>query len=163
MPDVLVDGAPGVTTFTPVQLLRLAALFARDPELADHPTTRPDDDPRGRSWAQLALSPHLQVWLIRWPAGTSTGWHDHGGSAGALTVVSGELTERTWSGGVAEQRLRAGDERAFGSSYRHDVLNLGEQDALSVHAYSPSLAQMTRYDLLDGRLRPAGVEQRAAW
>ena len=32
--------------------------------------------------------------------------------------------------------------------------------ALSVHAYSPRLDQMTHYDLVDGRLVIAGVEQR---
>nr|WP_255494238.1 hypothetical protein [Janibacter sp. YB324] len=35
--------------------------------------------------------------------------------------------------------------------------------AVSVHAYSPTLAQMTHYDLVDGVLRPSGVEQRQAW
>lgn len=36
----------------------------------------------------------------------------------------------------------------------------GDVVALSVHAYSPRLDQMTHYDLNDGRLFPSGVEQR---
>ncbi|WP_318843271.1 cupin domain-containing protein [Janibacter indicus] len=53
--------------------------------------------------------------------------------------------------------------QAFGGSHLHDVANLGREVAVSVHAYSPTLAQMTHYDLVDGALRPSGVEQRPAW
>lgn len=150
----------GVRHFTPVQLLRLAHLFARDPELATHPTSRPDGDPAERSWAELSRTGHLQVWLIRWPVGASTGWHDHGGSIGAFTVLTGTLTERTLPGSLHEQRLVPGEGRAFGGAHTHEVVNLGDEEAVSVHAYSPTLDQMTRYDLVDGRLVPAAVEQR---
>ncbi|GAB3113499.1 cysteine dioxygenase [Janibacter alkaliphilus] len=159
--SIITDGPTvGVRHFTPVHLLRLANLFARDPELVQQPTTRPDGDPTQRSWAEISRTPHLQIWLLRWPPGASTGWHDHGGSMGAFTVVAGELTERTLTSGLQAQQLPSDEGRAYGGAHTHEVVNLGEDEAVSVHAYSPSLAQMTRYDLVAGRLEVAAVEQR---
>lgn len=155
-----VSAIPGVNTFTPVQLLRVARLFAADPELPDLLPPRPED-PDGRRWHQLAETHHLQLWLIEWPPGAGAGFHDHSGSRGALTVVRGSLTERQLvRGEVHERVLPEGEGRAFGPGHCHDVVNAGEVAALSVHAYSPRLEQMTHYDLVDGRLAPSGVEQR---
>lgn len=153
---------PGVGTFTPVQLLRLTQLFASDLDLPDSIGSDPDR-PGERSWRVLADSPQLQVWLIRWPVGTSTGWHDHGGARGGFTVVSGTLTEHTRERTFVTSELRPGEGRAFGGSHLHDVVNDGREVAVSVHAYSPTLAQMTHFDLVDGALVPSGVEQRQAW
>ena len=83
-----------IRDLAPVQLLRLTRLFAGRPGIAEETTARPDADPRERTWLQLAGAPHLQVWLIRWPVGASTGWRDHGRAVGAFTVVRGALTER---------------------------------------------------------------------
>ena len=100
----LARSTPGVEAFTPVQLLRLTQLFASDPALAD--TLGPDPDrPGERSWRLLADSPRLQVWLIRWPVGTGTGWHDHGGARGGFTVVRGNLTEQTRERSVVATEL----------------------------------------------------------
>lgn len=108
---------PGVGTFTPVQLLRLTQLFASDLDLPD--SIGPDPDrPGERSWRVLADSPQLQVWLIRWPVGTSTGWHDHGGARGGFTVVSGTLTEHTRERTFVTSELRPGEGRAFGGRPR---------------------------------------------
>lgn len=75
--------------------------------------------------------------------------------------MRGELTERQVVHGDLHTRvLPAGEGRAFGASHLHDVINNGTEAALSVHAYSLRLDQMTHYDLIDGALFPAGVEQR---
>lgn len=104
----LVGPTPGVGAFTPVQLLRLTQLFASDPALAD--TLGPDPErPGERSWRLLADSPQLQVWLIRWPVGTGTGWHDHGGARGGFTVVRGTLTEHTRERSVVATDLDEGE------------------------------------------------------
>lgn len=151
---------PGVNTFTPVQLLRVARLFAADPELPDLLPERAED-PGGRRWHQLAQTHHLQLWVIEWPPGASTGFHDHGGSRGAFTTVRGALTERQVIQGSLHTRvLPVGEGRAFGANHLHDVVNDGDVTALSVHAYSPRLDQMTHYDLVDGQLVVTGVEQR---
>lgn len=151
---------PGVNTFTPVQLLRVARLFAADPDLPDLLPERAED-PGGRRWHQLAETHHLQLWVIEWPPGAGTGFHDHGGSRGAFTVVRGSLSERQVVHGTLHERLLGeGEGRAFGANHLHDVVNRGDVAALSVHAYSPRLDQMTHYDLVDDALVPSGVEQR---
>jgi hypothetical protein len=83
--------------------------------------------------------------------------HDHGGSSGSFTVVNGTLAEAVVSGRDTHKTIHdhlrsAGDTSAFGAHYVHDVRNLGDGPAVSVHAYSPPLTTMTFYDLVDGRL-----------
>ncbi len=41
----------------------------------------------------------LVVWLLSWLPGQRTGFHDHGSSGGAFTVVQGCLRERAAYGG----------------------------------------------------------------
>ena len=98
----------------------------------------------------------LDVWLINWKPGLSTELHDHGGSLGALTVISGELREHRWNGHrMRSRRLAAGDQAAFPLGWVHDVAG----DALSVHAYSPPLTAMSYYAVTaDQRLRRTRTE-----
>ena len=59
-------------------------------------------------------------------------------------------------------RVDAGDVRAFGPRYVHDVRNSAAGSvAVSVHAYSPPLSTMTRYDLTPSGLAAAGTEEPA--
>ena len=62
------------------------------------PTTgasAPRFDPLQRWYHRLAATDEYEVWLLTWLPGQGTDLHDHGGSAGALAVVSGEVTEYT--------------------------------------------------------------------
>jgi predicted metal-dependent enzyme (double-stranded beta helix superfamily) len=107
------------------------------------------------------------VWLISWLPGQSTGFHDHGSSAGAFGVVWGALDEcvvpRSETGALVT-RVNAGEVRAFGRRYVHDVRNSAVGSvAVSVHAYSPPLSTMTRYDLTPGGLAVAGTEGAGDW
>jgi hypothetical protein len=52
-------------------------------------------DSRERWYGQLYAQPDHEAWLLSWLPGQRTGLHDHGGSAGAFTVVTGTLTETT--------------------------------------------------------------------
>ena len=52
------------------------------------------EPPATRVYERLLVAEEYDVWLIHWPPGASLGLHDHGGSAGAFCVVSGELRER---------------------------------------------------------------------
>lgn len=133
-------GSPGINSFSPAQLLRTARLFASAPELRG----LLDPDPDERQWAVLESTPYLQVWLVAWPAGTDTGWHDHGGCSGALVTVEGRLREQTWSAGT-DRLLTEGDGLSFGSRRVHHVANVGLGTALSVHAYGPRPAGVNRY------------------
>jgi len=99
-------------------------------------------------WYQLLEGQDgYEVWLLSWLPGQHTGFHDHGGSAGALAVAHGTLDERAAPDGrpAATQALPAGTVRSFGPRYIHDVANNTGLPAVSVHAYSPALASMRRY------------------
>jgi len=82
--------------------------------------------------------------------GKSTGFHDHGGANGAFSVVWGALDEcvAPRSGSRRRAAVTQGRVRAFGPHYVHDVRNTAKDSvAVSLHAYSPPLSAMTRYDL----------------
>ena len=80
----------------------------------------PADD---RWFTRLHGDDELDVWLISWAPGHPTDLHDHGGSLGALTVVSGSLDEFRWDGdGLRRRRLEAGDQAAFPLGWVHDVV-----------------------------------------
>ena len=108
-----------------------------------------------RWFARLHSDDELDVWLISWVPGRSTALHDHGGSLGALTVLSGALRETRWDGAaLRHRRLTAGDQAAFPLGWVHDVVWAPERDSsapvgptLSVHAYSPPLTVMSYYEV----------------
>ena len=123
-----------------------------------------------RWYLRLSRDAAHEVWLLSWLPGQQTGFHDHGESAGAFAVASGRLTERAaaavFGGRPPEAErpgttLRTGSVRSFGPRYVHDVRNDSIEPAVSIHAYSPPLTSMRRYDLSDaGGLRFA-VEDRS--
>src|SRR5689334_5732864 len=123
-------GTPGINRFSRSQLLRTAQLFATDPDLRH----LVDLDAQERTWRRLDATDHLEIWLLAWPVGSHTGWHDHLDSEGAFLVVEGDLAEQSWSQGAVHDRLLgAGEGRSFGSKHAHNVTNLGDSPALSIH------------------------------
>ena len=125
-------------------------------------------DPEGRWYERIHMTDDFEVWLISWLPGQSTGFHDHGVSAGAFGVVWGALDEsvatRRGVGPRAATRVAAGDVRSFGPHYVHDVQNSSTGSvAVSVHAYSPPLSSMTRYNVTSGGLAVAGTEGAGDW
>lgn len=131
--------------------------------------TRVRLNPAGRWYEQLRLDEVHEVWLISWLPGQETGFHDHGGAAGAFTVVLGALTESRMTGGsaaghVLAKPMRAGVTRSFGPRYIHNVRNSAASSvAVSVHAYSPPLSSMTRYELTPAGLVALGTDLATAW
>jgi hypothetical protein len=101
-----------------------------------------------RCYSRLRLDAGVEVWLICWDIGQDTLLHDHGGSIGAFAVARGALLEdfgavhRT---GLATRRHIAGDAVAFGVDYLHNLVNVGTQPTVSIHAYSPPLRAMNFY------------------
>ena len=126
-------------------------------------------NPAGRWYERIHLDDSHEVWVISWLPGQSTGFHDHGGASGAFAVVWGTLLERRTAGGQATGRVQAkpvgaGESRAFGPRYIHDVGNTAASTvAVSVHAYSPPIPEMTRYELTSGGLVKLATEGPAAW
>ena len=124
-------------------------------------------DAEGRWYERIQLADRYELWLISWLPGQSTGFHDHGGANGAFGVVWGQLDEYPVGRGAevsAPRLVSAGTVRSFGPHYVHDVRNSAAGSvAVSVHAYSPPLSAMTRYDLTTQGLVPKGTEGAEDW
>ncbi|WP_171059773.1 cysteine dioxygenase [Streptomyces montanus] len=160
---------------TQAELLDFVRRTAADTELIESLPL----DPEGRTWVRLEGPGGSEAWLIGWPPGTGTGWHDHAESVGAFLTASGELKENSltarlpadgWKtlelteGVDRERRLPAGKGRAFGRHHVHEVLNEStDQHAVSVHAYYPPLPQIRRYSRTGQVLRLEQVERPADW
>ncbi|MFD4634380.1 cysteine dioxygenase [Streptomyces sp. NPDC058284] len=160
---------------TAAELLAFVRRTAADPDLiASLPL-----DPEGRTWVRLQGPGGSEAWLIGWPPGTGTGWHDHAESVGAFLIATGTLKEYSlaarlptdgWktlelSDGVDREReLTAGEGRAFGTNHVHEVLNESlSEHAVSVHAYYPPLPRIRRYSRTGAVLRLESVERPEDW
>lgn len=136
-------------------------------------------DPEGRTWVRLEGPGGSEAWLIGWPPGAGTGWHDHGGSQGAFATAEGTLREDSlavrlptegWrtlelNADVDRRReLTDGQGRAFGPHHVHQVINeSATEHAVSVHAYYPPLPLMRRYSRSGPVLRLEQVERPEDW
>ncbi|WP_435861084.1 cysteine dioxygenase [Streptomyces morookaense] len=156
------------------ELLAFAYRVAADAELV---TSLPLD-PQGRTWIRLEGPGGSEAWLIGWPPGAGTGWHDHGGSYGAFATAAGRLTEQSlaarlptegWKlleladGIDRERQLEGGNGRAFGPHHVHQVFNASAEHAVSVHAYYPPLPMMRRYHRSGQVLRLEQIEWAQEW
>ena len=142
---------PAELYFSPLQLIEFTRFFADEVRAGRYPYV--DFDPVERWHQRIYRDRRLDVWLISWLPTQGTELHDHGGSAGSFTVLSGTLSEAVVSRGrLREFERAAGESVGFGARYVHDVRNLSTAPAVSVHAYSAPLTSMTYYDLADGRL-----------
>jgi hypothetical protein len=165
------------SSLNPIELIDFTRFFAGEVAAGKFPYV--DFDPDTRWHQRIYRDQRLDVWLISWLPSQGTQLHDHGGSSGAFTVLSGTLSEAVYTdrrggpdGRLREHQHSAGFSAGFGARYVHDVRNLGEEPAVSVHAYSYPLTSMTFYDLDGGALvrlasiktddPEPGVELRAA-
>lgn len=141
---------------TAIDLVEFTRFMAGDVRSGKYPFVR--FDRRARWHQRIYRDRRVDVWLIGWLPEQGTQLHDHGGSSGAFTVITGVLCETVHvRGGRQAGRLReraheAGGSVGFDRRYVHDVRNLSEGPAVSVHAYSPALTSMTYYDVENGKL-----------
>jgi predicted metal-dependent enzyme (double-stranded beta helix superfamily) len=115
----------------------------------------------GRRWfRRLVLADDHEVWLLSWLPGQGTGFHDHGSASGAFAVVRGGVRERTVAGGgrLRHRTVWPGAVRSFGPRHVHDVVNASAEPAVTVHAYSPPLTAMRRYELTGSGLVHTATE-----
>ena len=139
---------------TPQELADIVQVVASSRQWLDRVRLRAD-----RRWYErLYHGPAFDVWLISWMPGQSTGFHDHGASSGAFFVTTGTLEEHR--PGERSRVISAGDFRAFGPDYPHDVRNASRAPSISIHAYSPPLTEMNEYELDGNRLIPRMSEAR---
>ena len=100
-----------------------------------------------RRWSLIASTETYSAWVIAWPAGTGLALHDHDGSAAAVRVVSGILRERYAVGdGLAVRWLDESSLHVLAPEHRHEVVNVGDVEAVSVHVYSPPLVDTSFRD-----------------
>jgi rhodanese-related sulfurtransferase/mannose-6-phosphate isomerase-like protein (cupin superfamily) len=135
---------------TPEELACIVSLFAS----TDRWMNRVRLCTERRWYERLYHGPDYDIWLISWLPGQSTGFHDHGESAGAFTVVTGILEEHR--AGQQPLVVHPGQSRSFSFEYAHDVRNASVAPAISIHAYSPPLNEMNEYDLNGTELIPRG-------
>ncbi|MET9445153.1 cysteine dioxygenase [Streptomyces sp. NPDC006610] len=171
-----VAGSTGSVDRAPTQadLLEFVRRTAADAALIDSLPL----DPEGRTWVRLDGPGGSEAWLIGWPPGSGTGWHDHADSVGAFLTARGELREYSlaarlptdgWKtleltdGVDRERRLPAGQGRAFGRHHVHEVLNESAVHAISVHAYYPPLPRIRRFSRTGQVLRLEQVERPEDW
>ncbi len=103
-----------------------------------------------------------QALLLCWRAGQRSPIHDHTGSACAVRVIEGTLTEtifdRTPEGFVVPIRthqLHEGELCGSEDSDIHQISNLqgSGADLITLHVYTPALDQMGVYSLTDATVR----------
>jgi predicted metal-dependent enzyme (double-stranded beta helix superfamily) len=106
-----------------------------------------------RFYQQLYRDPNVDVWLICWLGGQSTGYHDHDRSSGGVYVCEGRLFEdyfqRAKDGWIHEQTNEhvAGGHFDFDAPDIHGVRHPGGPErATSIHVYSPALWRMGHYE-----------------
>jgi hypothetical protein len=144
---------PAPAALTPAQLVDYTRFIAAEVLAGRYPFIDYDAE---RRWHQrIYRDSRVDVWLISWLPTQGTALHDHGGSSGAFTVVSGTLTESLYgarTGRLRTRQHRAGQSAGFGPRYVHDVGNTDVSAAVSVHAYSHPLTSMNYYEVQDREL-----------
>ena len=90
----------------------------------------------------------LDIWVLSWMPGQSTGYHDHGNSNVALAAVQGCVLERQ----IRVRRAPAWNascDRASSSRVRPGISTPSPHragaPAVTLHAYSPPLVQVGQY------------------
>lgn len=153
LPSPAVATGASAPTYDPIQLVECTRIVAARVLAGDYPFISFAAE---RWHRRIHQDRSVDIWLISWLPSQGTELHDHGGSAGAFTVVRGELAEACYvgDGSLRERRHPAGGSIGFSSQHIHDVRNLSDAPAVSVHAYSRPLALMNYYELsTPGRLR----------
>lgn len=115
-----------------------------------------------RWFHRLTLAEEYEVWLLTWLPGQRTGFHDHGRARGAFFVARGQLLETLGRPGSSQLRRRIAGQRSvtsFGGNHLHDVSSNSAEPAISVHAYSPPLSAMRRYEMTGTGLTLVGTDR----
>lgn len=128
--------------------------------LADLEATRADLAPfvrfSDRQYARnlVRKTPWFEMVSVCWKAGQATPIHDHKGSSCAFLVIEGAAVEtqfaRTPRGRLGEARgpfiREVGYICASSEHDIHEVRNDGPADLITLHIYSPALANLNIYD-----------------
>ncbi|MBT8485464.1 MAG: cysteine dioxygenase family protein [Phycisphaerales bacterium] len=112
----------------------------------------------------LRVGPTYSALILCWRCGQTSPVHDHRGSACAVRVISGTASERryrlTATGGLVERDVRAFAPGHVCGSYDADIHAMyndqpGGEDLVTLHVYTPPLADYHTYCLDTGDVRIA--------
>ncbi len=135
------------------ELRRRAHSLALDPDLPS-PSIGDQAGPDHRPFILVIDEPEVNGWVIAWPPGSDTGWHDHDGSRAIIIGLHATVTEERPVYGSAHpqsQTCAAGDVVELAPEVLHRMHNLnGGVAALTLHLYSPPLRRQGVYRLIDG-------------
>ena len=147
----------------PLDPAELSAVAGRLASFATRWSTLAAPHPDRRWFRCLDRDVTHDVWLLGWDRAQGIDLHDHGGSAGAFCVVTGQLIEaysdRTSQRRVRRRRVGTGQVLAFGPDHVHDLSNPGPGVAISLHVYAPPLLAMTFYDDAPGTFLARGTHR----
>jgi quercetin dioxygenase-like cupin family protein len=141
-------------SLTPPEMERFAADLVASPQLWQHFVRHTSDV---RVFEQIWDDENVNAWVICWSEDQDTGFHDHDGSAAAITVISGKVREDRLAldGPPLTQTMRSGTTFTVAPDAIHRVLHAGDAPAVTIHAYSPPLRRTGAY-----RVGPGGELQR---
>jgi hypothetical protein len=109
------------------------------------------------SYELLWRDEHSEAWLNLWWEPRDTGFHDHGGSCVGVHVLEGRaISESLVVGATRRTRTyEAGETFGAPATAIHRVDH--EPGAITIHVYSPPLAEIGHYEIVDSELhRHAG-------
>lgn len=105
------------------------------------------------SFELLWRDDHSEGWLNLWWEPRDTGFHDHGASCVGVHVLEGRARNEALVIGGARRSVEYGAGKSFsfpaGGIHRMEH----ERGAITIHVYSPPLAEIGHYEIVDGELR----------
>ena len=110
--SIAAESQSRVISRTPDELAEIVSQFASSVGWLNRVRLRTEH----RWYERLYHGPDYDIWAISWMPGQSTGYHDHGKSAGAFVVATGSLEEHR--PGEQTIEIHPGQSRAFGPRLR---------------------------------------------
>ena len=104
------------------------------------------------SFDLLWRNDHSEAWLNTWWEPRDTGFHDHGGSCVGVHVLEGRVRNEALvvAGPRQIREHEAGDSFWFPGTGIHRMEH--EQGAVTIHVYSPPIAAIGHYEIVEGEL-----------
>jgi mannose-6-phosphate isomerase-like protein (cupin superfamily) len=88
----------------------------------------------GRAVQLLARSPLSELLIVGWRPGQQSSFHDHGDSESIVVLLCGRLSARNDS---VHLELTPGQILLTPRGVKHQMTNIGDEPALTVHIYAP--------------------------
>ncbi len=132
-------------THQPLRRLGVDALSAIAEGIASADPAALLPDGTTRRWALAVRTEIYEAWVIAWPAGAGDARHDGSRISRSAWWTAG--SEPSSTAGSVVRWLRPGAATVLAHDHVHEVVNVGTEEVVSVHVYSPPLADMSfRHD-----------------